>query len=72
MLRNAEKPDFSGFFSVFIGDNPEADILGAKNANLRTIWKRSPLWLEAPKAEATIDELLEIPAILAKFNSTDR
>jgi putative hydrolase of the HAD superfamily len=25
--------------SVFVGDNPEADILGAKNANLRTIWE---------------------------------
>ena len=58
--------------SVFIGDNPEVDILGAKNANLRTIWKRSPLWLEAPGADANIDELLEIPAILEKFNSTDR
>ena len=62
----------TAFNSVFVGDNPEADILGAKNANLRTIWKRSPLWLEALGADATIDELLEIPAVLAKFNSTDR
>lgn len=54
--------------SVFVGDNPEADILGAKNANLRTIWKRSPLWQEAVEADATIDELMEITAILEKFN----
>jgi putative hydrolase of the HAD superfamily len=58
--------------SVFVGDNPEADILGAKNANLRTIWKRSPLWQAAAGADATIDELMEIPAILEKFNSIDR
>jgi putative hydrolase of the HAD superfamily len=58
--------------SVFVGDNPEADILGAKNANLLTIWKRSPLWNEAAGADATIDELMEIPAIVEKFNSMDR
>jgi putative hydrolase of the HAD superfamily len=50
--------------SVFIGDHPEADILGAKNANLRTIWKRNPFWQEAVGADATIDELMEIPDIL--------
>jgi putative hydrolase of the HAD superfamily len=54
--------------SVFVGDNPQADIMGAKNAHLRTIWKRSPLWQEAAAADATIDELMEIPAILEKFN----
>jgi putative hydrolase of the HAD superfamily len=58
--------------SVFVGDNPEADIMGAKNANLRTIWKRSPLWEEAAGADATIDELMEIPAIVEKFNSVER
>jgi putative hydrolase of the HAD superfamily len=57
--------------SVFVGDNPEADILGAKNAKLRTIWKRSPLWQEAAGADATIDDLMEIPAILENFNSVD-
>jgi hypothetical protein len=30
--------------------------------------KRSPLWQEAVEADATIDELMEIPAILEKFN----
>jgi putative hydrolase of the HAD superfamily len=54
--------------SIFVGDNPEADILGAKNANLRTIWKRNLFWQEAAGADATIDELMEIPAILEKFN----
>ncbi|WP_373540919.1 HAD family hydrolase [Chamaesiphon sp.] len=55
--------------SVFVGDNPEADMMGAKNAKLRTIWKHSLLWEEAAGADATIDELLEIPAVLEKFNS---
>ena len=53
--------------SVFVSDNPEADILGAKNAKMRTIWKRNSHWLEPKEADATIDELCEIPAIVAQF-----
>ena len=53
--------------SVFVGDNPEADILGAKNAKMRTIWTRNSHWLEPKEADATIDELCEIPAIVAQF-----
>jgi putative hydrolase of the HAD superfamily len=54
--------------SVFIGDHPEADIVGAKNAMMKTIWKRNLSWTEAKEADATIDELSEIPPILAQFN----
>jgi putative hydrolase of the HAD superfamily len=53
--------------SVFVGDNPEADILGAKSAGMRTIWKRSSQWLESTAADATIDNLAEIPSILKQF-----
>jgi putative hydrolase of the HAD superfamily len=53
--------------SVFVGDNPDADILGAKSAGLRTIWKRSSQWVEATGADATIDELSEISSILEQF-----
>ena len=27
--------------SVFVGDNPEADITGAKNAGMKTIWENA-------------------------------
>jgi FMN phosphatase YigB (HAD superfamily) len=54
--------------SIFVGDNPEADILGAKNAGMQAIWKRSSHWLEAQAADATIDELSEIPALLEQVN----
>jgi putative hydrolase of the HAD superfamily len=56
--------------SVFVGDNPEADIMGAKSAKMQTIWKRSSQWMEAVGADATIDELSEIPAILENFDYT--
>ncbi|MFM2303289.1 MAG: hypothetical protein RLZZ135_698, partial [Cyanobacteriota bacterium] len=53
--------------SVFVGDHPEADILGAKNAKMLTIWKRNLHWLEPQAADAIIDELNEIPVILDRF-----
>ena len=55
--------------SVFIGDHPEADIMGAKNAEMKAIWKRSLYWQEAKEADAIIDELNEIPSILEQFES---
>jgi putative hydrolase of the HAD superfamily len=55
--------------SVFVGDHPEADIVGAKNAMMKTIWKRNLFWTEPKEADAIIDELSEIPGILTQFNS---
>ncbi len=57
----------SAIDSVFVGDHPEADIIGAKSAMMKTIWKRNLSWAEAPEADAIIDELNEIPPILAKL-----
>ncbi|PSB47333.1 HAD family hydrolase [Chamaesiphon polymorphus] len=56
--------------SVFVGDNPETDITGAKNARLQAIWKRNSQWLDPKDADATIDELNEIPALLQQFEDT--
>lgn len=54
--------------SVFIGDHPDSDIAGAKGAMIKTIWKRNASWIEAKEADAIINELNEIPAILEQFN----
>lgn len=55
--------------SVFIGDHPKADIEGAKGVGMKTIWKQDFYWLETPTADATIDNLNEIPAILQQFDN---
>ena len=55
--------------SVFVGDHPEADILGARGAMMKTIWKRNLFWTEPKEADAIINELSEISGILAQFNS---
>jgi putative hydrolase of the HAD superfamily len=54
--------------SVFVGDNPEADIIGAKHAGMFAIWKRNAQWLEPQSADAIIDELNELPLIIDRFN----
>ncbi len=55
---------------VFVGDHPEADIIGAKNAGMKAIWKRDLAWQEAKEADIIIDELHEIPFILKQFTSS--
>jgi putative hydrolase of the HAD superfamily len=66
--RTMDRLGVSASDSVFVGDHPEADIVGAKSAMMKTIWKRNSSWTEAKEADATIDELSEIPPILAQFN----
>ena len=55
--------------SIFVGDHPEADIVGAKGAMMKTIWKRNLFWTEPKEADAIVDELSEISGILTQFNS---
>jgi putative hydrolase of the HAD superfamily len=62
--RAVEKLGISSEDSFFVGNNPEADILGAKSAKMYTIWKRNSHWLEPESADAIIDELSEIPLLL--------
>jgi putative hydrolase of the HAD superfamily len=50
--------------SVFVGDHPQADIEGAKNAGMKTIWKKDLYWPVVFEADATIEDLAEIPAIV--------
>jgi putative hydrolase of the HAD superfamily len=54
--------------SIFVGDHPEADIVGAKGAKMKTIWKRNLSWVEANAADAIVDELNEIPPLLERFD----
>ena len=46
--------------AVFVGDNPDADVAGARRAGIRPLWKRVPYW-HMPFADVhTIDRLTEI------------
>ncbi|MEL6353637.1 MAG: HAD family hydrolase [Cyanobacteria bacterium J06627_28] len=50
--------------SVFIGDSPLADIKGAQQAGMKAIWKVSPRWERCDYADATCENLLELPDII--------
>jgi FMN phosphatase YigB (HAD superfamily) len=67
-LNHISKNDYTARFveldCVFVGDNPEADIIGAKNAGIKAIWKRNLSWQEVKEADAIVDELHEILPIL--------
>lgn len=53
--------------SVFVGDNPEADIAGARGAGLKSIWMRNRHWPQESAADAVCDRLAEIPRALEKL-----
>ncbi len=58
--------------AVFVGDNPREDIAGAQGAGLRAVWHRGdefPLPTDL-RPDATIDNLPELPALLARWNAT--
>jgi putative hydrolase of the HAD superfamily len=54
--------------AVFVGDNPVADVAGARAAGLRAVWKRDPVWPTPAEADATIDDLGELPALLSRLH----
>jgi putative hydrolase of the HAD superfamily len=49
--------------SIFVGDHPEADIAGARNAGLIPVWKRKPYW-QVPDDVRRIDQLGEILSLI--------
>ncbi len=50
--------------TVFVGDNPDADIRGAQRVGMRAVWKRNFYWSACPHADATIDTLSDLPILL--------
>lgn len=50
--------------AVHVGDNPSADITGAKEAGLHAIWLRSRKWPEPTDADLVIEEISELPAAI--------
>jgi putative hydrolase of the HAD superfamily len=46
--------------AMFVGDNPEADIAGARAAGLVSVWKNVPYWNMNVKDVLTVHKLVEI------------
>jgi FMN phosphatase YigB (HAD superfamily) len=45
---------------MYVGDNPQADIEGARNAGLTAVWKSVPYWKLSITDVSKIDSLSEL------------
>ena len=46
--------------AVYVGDNPEVDIVGARRSGLLAVWKRDSYWAEPRDVDWVIDDLAEL------------
>jgi putative hydrolase of the HAD superfamily len=53
--------------AVHVGDNPRSDIMGGKEAGLRTIWTRSRRWPQGPGTDAVIEEIAQLPEAIERL-----
>ena len=53
--------------AVHVGDDPRADVAGAKEAGLWAVWHSGPRFSEAPLADVVIHEIAELPDALRRL-----
>lgn len=66
--RTLERLDVAPEEAVHVGDNPRSDVMGGKDAGLRTIWSRSRRWSAAPGADAVIEEIAQLPDAIEQLS----
>jgi putative hydrolase of the HAD superfamily len=62
--RALERLNTNAAQAVFVGDHPDIDVAGARAAGMRAIWRRDPSVSRMVEADAVIDELNEVLAVL--------
>ncbi len=56
--------------SMFVGDHPVVDVMGARSAGLHGIWKRDDYWEPPAEADGVIDDLRDLAAIIRRHQTT--
>jgi putative hydrolase of the HAD superfamily len=64
-IRALEQLAVTADATVMVGDNPGLDIIGARAAGLKTIWKSVPYRNRPEEADAACDCLTELPDLIA-------
>lgn len=59
-LRALERLGVSPEESVYIGDHPENDVIGARNVGMHAIWKKDTFWGQPFTDEHVIEDLEEV------------
>lgn len=55
--------------TVFVGDHPAVDVDGAAGAGLRAVWLHNSFWDPPRCADAVIDQLAALPALLSRLSA---
>jgi putative hydrolase of the HAD superfamily len=58
--------------TIFVGDHPEVDIEGARAAGMFAVWRRDPTISRQVEADATIEEVRELLALLGIEKGEDQ
>jgi putative hydrolase of the HAD superfamily len=62
--RALERLDVTPAQAVFVGDHPDVDVAGARAAGMRAVWRRDRRVSRTVEADAVIEELGELLALL--------
>jgi putative hydrolase of the HAD superfamily len=54
--------------SIFVGDHPDVDVMGAKHVGMKGIWKRDLGWSEPKNADGIIDDLGDLPLMIKRLS----
>lgn len=66
-IKALEKLNVSANESIFMGDHPENDVIGAKKVGMKGIWKKDLQW-DNVDADYIVDDLMELPLIIEKLS----
>ncbi len=58
--------------TIFVGDHPEVDVAGARAAGMYAIWRRDPTVSRVVEADAIIEEIGDLLALLGLKPGDDR
>lgn len=59
-LRALEKLGVTPEESLYVGDHPENDVIGAQNVGMNAVWKKDSFWSDPYTIEQSIDNLEEL------------
>ncbi|MFD3448957.1 HAD family hydrolase [Microbacteriaceae bacterium 4G12] len=66
-MRALERLGVSPEESIYIGDHPENDVIGARQAGMKAVWKKDAFWRNSFTDEYVIDDLQELLLLIEKL-----